>query len=119
MHAVIGVLFLVLTVLLYKFTYLHTRRPAPRAWTRQSLPSGLAFAGILLFLSIGGCYAIYFVSNLSGESFGVLDGVLVAVFLAGGWFGTRKLNLQWQEVQSERPARLVAGAGGLNPSNDP
>lgn len=118
MDADIGVLFLVLTVLLYKFTYLQTRRPAPKAWTRHGLWPALAVGSILVGLAVGGSFVTYFFSHLSQESFGVVDGIILAALLATGWAGTRALNREWQAARDEVPAR-PAPVYRLRPGDDP
>jgi hypothetical protein len=107
MDADLGVFFLVFTLLLYKFTYLHARRPVPSAWVRESWLGDLALAGILLGGSLGFCFVLYFLSHLEVERFGVLDGAIVVVLVAVGWLGVHAIGRQWRAAGNAPPPPTV------------
>lgn len=117
MTAVLGALLLAVSAVLFRFAYIHHRRPVPSAWTRRWLASTLVQFTLLMAMAAGFSLALQSVLSRAVMDLSLPEAGEVLVVVAVAALLMRLLNRQWRLFQAE----AVLGAGGAppEPANDP
>jgi len=119
MTAVLGALFLAVTVVLYRWAYIHHRRPARSRWARNGTASMLVQFAILSALAAGLSFAVQFLVAFDAKALTVMEIATVPVIVGAAALTLRVLNRQWRGLQAEAPHRQTGTHELDEPANDP
>lgn len=119
MTAMLGALFLATSAVLYRWAYIHHRRPQRSHWARNGTASMLVQFAILAALAAGASFAVqFFLTGGIGTLTAVEDGAVIGIAVATVWL-FRVLNGQWRRFRLEAPAPGVSVRRTQTPANDP
>lgn len=127
MLAVLGVAVMAITVVLFALAMVEFRRPVPPKWVGMPFMEQLVVLAFTAAVAVSGGLILKFVFNIKKETFGTVEGGMIAAIVVAAYVIMRALKpmKKIREFEAadtggaiDAATLMTAGAGG-RPVNDP